>query len=94
MQDSGNNLSKPVLRINRLVESRYGLDMLPYADQPDHIADVAEYYREKLELLRQMLGESVVAHSADYAKAYLISEAARMLLREIAPKRLKKRKGQ
>lgn len=95
MQDSGEKLSTTVVRLNRLVESRYGIDLLPYQIDPDHIADVTEYYQEKRMLLKRQLGESALAFSADYAKAYLISEAARMLLREIRPRRLsKKRKGQ
>lgn len=79
--------------MNRLIESRYGLVLLDYQDSPDHIAYVSDHYREKFEIIKKLLGENALAFSADAARAYLISEAARMLLREIAPKRTKKRKG-
>jgi hypothetical protein len=87
------NLSPRVARLAALVESRYGIDLTPYVNAPDHIEEVNNYYEEKRAFLRQTLGESAITHSADYARTYLISEAARMLLREIAPKRIKKRKG-
>ena len=92
MHDS-HELSLKVQRLNRLVESRYGLDLLGYKNCPEHIAQVSEHYREKYEIVKQLLGENALSFSADAARAYLISEAARMLLREIAPKRTKKRKG-
>lgn len=93
MHDS-RELSSKVRKLNRLVESRYGLDLLNYQSSPDHISHICEHYREKFELIKKLLGENALAFSADAARAYLISEAARMILREIAPKRTnKKRKG-
>lgn len=93
MHDS-ERLSRKVQKLNRLVESRYGVDLLGYKDRPDHVAYISEHYKEKYEIIKKLLGENALAFSADAARAYLISEAARMLLREIAPKRLKKkRKG-
>ncbi len=94
MQGYDSSLSTKVVRLNKLVEDRYGIDLLPYADQPSHVADVMDYYVEKREFLKQSLGENAIQHSGEYVRAYLISEAARMLLREIAPKRINKRKGQ
>jgi hypothetical protein len=94
MHDESRKLSLKVQKLNRLVESRYGLDLLGYSDRPEHIALVSEHYKEKYEIIKQVLGENALVFSADAARAYLISEAARMLLREIAPKRTKKkRKG-
>lgn len=93
MHDS-ERLSLKVQKLNRLVESRYGLDLLGYQNRPEHVAQVSEHYKEKYEIIKKLLGENALAFSEDAARAYLISEAARMLLREIAPKRLKKkRKG-
>ncbi len=92
MHDS-DRLSRKVQKLNRLVESRYGLDLLSYADNPDHIEHVTEHYKEKFAIIKHVLGENALSVSADAARVYLISEAARMLLREIAPKRIKKRKG-
>jgi hypothetical protein len=93
MHDDSARLSLKVTKLNRLVESRYGLDLLGYKNRPEHIATVSEHYREKYEIIKKVLGENAIAFSPEAARAYLISEAARMLLREIAPKRLKKRKG-
>jgi hypothetical protein len=94
MQDDSRKLSLKVQRLNRLIESRYGLDLLDYSTSPKHIQHVSEHYREKYEIIKHILGEDALSFSEDATRAYLISEAARMLLREIAPKRLKKkRKG-
>jgi hypothetical protein len=94
MHDDSRKLSLKVQKLNRLVESRYGLDLLDYKDCPDHVARVSAHYKEKYEVIKKLLGENALTFSPDAARAYLISEAARMLLREIAPKRTKKkRKG-
>lgn len=88
-----NQLSAKTTRLTRLVEGRYGIDLAPYSGDFEHIVEIARYYSDKLSFLKQMLGESAMTISEDYARTYLISEAARMILREIAPKRIKKRKG-
>lgn len=93
MHDDSRKLSHKVQKLNRLVESRYGLNLLEYSARPDHVAQVSEHYKEKYEIIKQVLGENALAFSADAARAYLIAEAARMILREIQPKRIKKRKG-
>ena len=83
-----------VQKLNRLVESRYGLDLLDNANSPDDLRTITEHYRQKYEIIKKLLGENALEFSEDAARAYLISEAARMILREIAPKRInKKRKG-
>jgi len=72
-----------------LIEQRFGLSV----DGPkSHLLSVQEHYCEKRKMLLAEHGESALAHK-DYAKAFLISEAARMMiLREILP-RPKKRKN-
>jgi hypothetical protein len=83
-----------VQKLNRLVESRYGLDLLDAANSPDDLYSISLHYRQKYEVIKKLLGENALEFSADADRAYLISEAARMILREIAPKRInKKRKG-
>lgn len=81
---------KKIEPINRLLESRFGLrvEMAPF----EHLFDVREHYEAKRKLYLQTLGESAALQNPEYAKAVLISEAIRLLLREIAPKRLKRRK--
>lgn len=93
MHDDSVTFSHQVKRLNKLVESRYGLSLLDYSSHPKHLADVSEHYREKYNIIKQLLGENAIAFSSEAAQAYLISEAARILLREIAPKRINKRKG-
>ena len=93
MGSDSREMSNKVRRLNRLVEDRYGLDLLTYKNHPEHISDISEHYREKFHLIKKLLGENALEFSAEAVRAYLISEAARMLLREIAPKRTKKRKG-
>lgn len=90
---NGQDISKKVQKLNRLIEDRYGLDLLDYSKQPVHLKQISEHYREKYEIVKKLLGEDALSFSGDATRAYLISEAARMLLREIAPKRIKKRKG-
>ena len=75
-----------------MLKDRYDLDLLAHPISVDNLMNVYEHYLEKRDVMRQVLGESVSQHSADYSKAYLISEAAFMILREIAPRRLKKKK--
>jgi hypothetical protein len=80
-------------KLNKVLKERYQLDLLEGRVMPSHIQAVAEYYLEKKSFLQRTLTESQLNISPDYAKAYLISEAALMILREIAPKRMPKRKG-
>ncbi len=92
MPDETRKLSIAVQKLDRLIESRYDLRLRDYENDPDHVAHISEHYREKYEIIKRLLGEHALTFSADAARAYLISEAARMMLREIAPKRLSKRK--
>ena len=83
---------KSCQHLNDILKDRYGLDLLAGPMDRDHIIDVYEHYREQRATLRLTLGESVMGFSNEYSKAYLISEAALMILREIAPKRLNRKK--
>lgn len=78
-------------RLNNIIKDRYGIDLLENGVDFDDLMMIYEHYTEKKLHLRQILGESALMTSADYSKAYLIAEAALMVLREIAPKRKKKR---
>jgi hypothetical protein len=79
-------------KLNEVLKQRYQIDLLEGRVMPEHLKTVFEYYEDKRAFLRAMLEESEVQSSETYAKAYLISEAARLILREIKPKRTKKRK--
>ncbi len=73
------------------INEKYDVDLLSLLDNPKQLLLVSEHYNNKKEVSKQ-LGESIFTHP-NCAKSYLISEAARLLLREIAPKRIKKRKS-
>lgn len=84
---------KPYENLNKVLKDRYGLDLLEGPLDIDHLVQVYEHYQEQRSTIRLTLGESALGFSSEYSKAYLISEAAHMILKEIAPKRLKKKKG-
>lgn len=84
------NHMKKIEPINRLLESRFGLRISP--SSLDHLVEVRNHYDAKRDHLLHALGEAQAIRSPEYAKAVLISEAVRILIREIAPKRIRKRK--
>jgi hypothetical protein len=72
--------SRPLLD---LLEQRFSLQL--DIRSPDHLRDVIEHYDAKRKFLLYQHGESGALANPDYAKSVLISEAARMTLREIDP---------
>jgi hypothetical protein len=73
-------------RLNDILKKRYDIDLLKGRIDHDHISMVFEHYSSRLH------GHSL-NESPQYSKAFLIAETARAILREIAPKRTKKKKG-
>lgn len=76
-------------KLNNILKQRYDLDLMVEPIDHDHIRFVYEHYSDQRKLWNEPLMES----ADQYTKAYLISEAALMILREIAPKRKRKKKG-
>lgn len=76
-----------------LIERRFGL-RLP-TGSARHLQEIRDHYKGKRQLLRWELGDAAILESDDYAKSVMISEAARLLLREIDPwpRRKKAKKG-
>lgn len=73
-----------------LIERRFDL-RLESGDR-DHLKLVFEHYRAKRETILREHGEAQAFARPDYAKAVLLSEAARlMILREICPKPRKRK---
>lgn len=73
--------------INNIIKDRYDIDLLAGSLDPDHLLSVYEHYVDQKETLSLL-------ESADQkmiSKAFLIAEAARMILKEIAPKRTKRK---
>ena len=74
-----------------LIERRFDV-RLPMGSA-DHLRQVCEHYLAKRSMLLWQHGEAGALTHADYAKAVLISETARLLLREIDPWPRKAKKG-
>lgn len=81
----GTKTAAPLLA---LIEQRFGLVL--ETSSASHLRHVAQHYAIKREMLLREHGEAGALAHADYAKAVLLSETARLILREIAPKRRKK----
>jgi hypothetical protein len=81
-------------QLNEMLNRRFDLS-LDLEDTADvaHLSAVKEHYWEKRVAMLAEHGEAYTLTSPEYAKAVLISEAVRMYLREIAPKRPKKSKN-
>lgn len=84
------DILKKIEPLNTLLESRFGVrvEMSTF----EHLVDIRNLYETKRKVFLATMGEAEAMKSPNYAKAVLISEAVRILIREIAPKRLKKRK--
>lgn len=82
---------RKVTPLNERLSRQYGVS-LDLASDEDHLRRVMEHYDAKRDDLMFLKGEVEAMNDSDYAKAVMISEMVRMLLREIAPKRRKKRK--
>ena len=72
-----------------LIEQRFSL-RLPL--EVNHLRNVCEHYSIKREMILWEQGEANALQNKDYAKAVLISEIARLVLREIDPWPRRKRK--
>lgn len=87
---SDKDILKKIEPMNTLLESRFGVrvEMGPF----EHLVDIRDLYETKRRMFIATMGEAAALQNPDYAKAVLISEAARILIREIAPKRIKKKR--
>jgi hypothetical protein len=89
-EDFENELTmRKVARLNEGLSARFGLSL--DLKSVDHLRDVHEHYRSKRDFLIAKHGYAGAFVMEDYAKAVMISEAIALMLREIAPNRLKPR---
>jgi hypothetical protein len=72
-----------VRRLLQLLEQRYALHL--NCRSASHLREVCQHYDAKRAFIRRQLGEADALVHPDYAKAVLISETARLALREIDP---------
>jgi len=80
---------RKVTPLNERLARQYGVS-IDLASDAGHLRQILEHYYSKREVMLFQQGEQAT-NDPDYAKAVLISETAKLLLREIAPKRRKKR---
>lgn len=86
------HLAKSTIRLLDLLDRRFGL-RLDIASS-GHLRNICEHYLAKRRMLLWEHGEAAALRRSDYAKAVLISEVVRLLLREIDPwPRRRKQKG-
>jgi len=76
--------------LNERLSRQYGVSIDLTSDE-DHLRHVLEHYNSKREIMIFQQGEAAT-NDPDYAKAVLISETVKLLLREIAPKRTRRKK--
>jgi len=65
---------------------------LDLASDAEHLHTVLDHYSSKKDFIFSQKGSSAYS-DPNYAKAVLISETVRLLLREIAPKRSRKKRN-
>ena len=74
--------TKPIDFLLDLIEQKFSL-RLPI--EVNHLKSVCEHYTTKRKMILWEQGEATALKNEDYAKAVLISETARLVLREIDP---------
>lgn len=86
-----NVASANIKKLNDLLEARFGFRLA--VDSAKHLVDVREHYDAKRLMLLAEHGMAALTRE-DYAKSVMICETTRLALREIAPKRLQKKRKQ
>lgn len=79
------------ISLNTALKDRFGIEVDFTADI-ELLRAIMEHYLDKRNAILAESGSMALVESPDYAKAFLITEAVRMFLREIAPRRMSKRK--
>jgi hypothetical protein len=77
--------------LNERLARQYGVS-IDLGTDVDHLRYILEHYNAKREVILAQQGDTGAMQNPDYAKAVLISETVRLFLREIAPKRTRKKK--
>ena len=80
---------RKVAPLNERLSRLYDINV-DFSDE-GHLRKILEHYTNKREFILSERGEAAAINSSDYAKAVLISETVKMFLREIAPKRTKRK---
>lgn len=91
VQDIKESAVHKLSRLNDLLGQLYGLRIDFNSNTDEHLRQVFEHYRDMRKTHLQEHGIAGLQNDPQYTKAVLISEAVAMYLREIAPKRIRKR---
>lgn len=91
IRDDRTHALRKVAPLNERLAHQFGVQ-IDFASDDDHLRQVLEHYHAKREFILAEHGETGAMIDPNYAKAVLISEAVRMYLREIAPKRIRRKK--
>jgi hypothetical protein len=83
------HVKKILARLNEELERRFGVRLTA---SPSHLLEVYEVYGNRKSIIVHQYGLKEALSREDYAKAAIITEAAMLLLKEIAPTRTKPRK--
>jgi hypothetical protein len=78
-------------KINDILRNRFEVEV-DFTCTVDELRDLMGHYINRRESIVESIGNDAAIRSADYVKAHLISEAVRMFLREIAPRRINRTK--
>lgn len=91
IREDREHAQRKVAPLNERLSHQYGIN-IDFASDDQHLRQVFTHYHAKRDFILSEHGESFAMNDPDYAKAVLISEAVRLFLREIAPKRTRKKK--
>ena len=91
IRDERAHAMRKIAPLNERLAHQFGLQ-IDFASDEQHLRQVLEHYHATREFILAEYGESAAMNDPNYAKAVLISEAVRMYLREIAPKRIRRKK--
>jgi hypothetical protein len=82
---------RKLMPLNERLARQFGVEIDMGSDIA-HLNFILEHYSNKRRDLLSGMGETAAMLEPDYTKAVLISETVRLLLREIAPKRKRRKK--
>lgn len=78
-------------QINDILRGRFGVEV-DFTSTEEELRDLMDHYASRRESIVEQLGNDAAVQSFEYAKSHLITEAVRIYLREIAPRRLNKKR--
>jgi hypothetical protein len=78
-------------QLNAILKKRFGVEV-DFTCSAAELRDLMEHYTSRRELIVEEMGNNAAIVSSEYVKYHLITEAVRIFLREIAPRRINKKR--